>query len=63
MPKLIKRFDDYQAAASWLEKHGYTESVIEITDSVRVTLEGAHAVRAIEAATPNQGRHPRGCVP
>lgn len=51
--KFTKSFETYLAAASWLEEHGYTESVIELGNGsgARVTLEGAHAVRAIEAAT------------
>jgi hypothetical protein len=45
-----KRFTDYRTAATWLDLHGYSESVVEIANSgtVTVTLEGAHAVRAIE---------------
>ena len=53
MIKFVKSFKNYEAAASWLEQHGYTESIVELLEGhgARVTLEGRHAIRAIEAAT------------
>jgi endonuclease YncB( thermonuclease family) len=51
--KFSRRFTDYRAAATWLDLHNYSESVVEIanSDTVTVTLEGDHAKHAIEAAT------------
>lgn len=47
-----KQFIHYAAAVTWLEAHGYDQSVCDIADSgaVTVTLEGEHARRAIEDA-------------
>jgi hypothetical protein len=46
-----KRFINYAAADAWIEANGYDQPVIVIAESgaTTVTLEGAHAVRAIEA--------------
>jgi hypothetical protein len=51
--QVTKRFTDHSAAALWLEAHGYTESIVDpkANGEVVVTLEGAHAVRALEADT------------
>jgi hypothetical protein len=51
--RFTKSFPDYPAADAWIESNGYSESVINITHDgkVTVTLEGEHAVRAIEQDT------------
>jgi hypothetical protein len=49
--KCTKTFTSYAAADSWIEANGYSESIVDIKDGgvTVVTLEGPHAVRAIEA--------------
>ena len=49
--RFVKKFPDYPSADAWIESNRYTESVFvqSSNGSWTVTLEGEHAVRAIEA--------------
>jgi hypothetical protein len=51
--RFTKTFPDRRAARAWLNENGYSEFVVDISQkpAIKITLEGAHAVRAIERAT------------
>ena len=51
--RYFREFPDYIAADAWIESNGYSESAINTSHDgkVTVTLEGEHALRAIEADT------------
>lgn len=55
--QFTKTFPDYEAAALWLHAHGYSAVVkFEKDGRVTITLEGQHAIKAIEQATNSKVR-------